>query len=71
MLQVNNSRIVTIKNAKLSEYYFYMNLNILGNFQICINVPLIPEKMLLGITGIFSKSPALKPLSKVHKNLFT
>ena len=29
-----------IKNAKLSGYYFYMNLNIWGNFQICISVPL-------------------------------
>ena len=30
-----------IKNAKLSGYYFYMNLNICGDFQICNNVPLI------------------------------
>ena len=29
-----------IKNAKLSGYYFFMNLNIWGNFQICISVPL-------------------------------
>ena len=29
-----------IKNAKLSGYYFYMNLNIQGDFQICISVPL-------------------------------
>ena len=29
-----------IKNAKLSGYYFYINLNIWGNFQICISVPL-------------------------------
>ena len=39
-LRVNNSRIPTIKNTKFSVYYFYMNLNISGNFQICINVPL-------------------------------
>ena len=25
--RVNNSRVLTIKNAKLSEYWFYMNLN--------------------------------------------
>ena len=40
ILRVNNSRILTIKNAKFSEYYFYMNLNILGDFQFCISVPL-------------------------------
>ena len=39
-LRVNNSRILTIKNAKFSEYYVYMNLNIWENFQICISVPL-------------------------------
>ena len=37
---MNNSRILTIKNAKLSGYYFYMNLNIWGDFKICISVPL-------------------------------
>ena len=30
-----------IKNAKFSGYYFDMNLNIWGDFQICISVPLI------------------------------
>ena len=34
-----------IKNAKLPGYYFYMNLNIWGNFQICISVPL--KKLIL------------------------
>ena len=33
-------RILTIKNAKFSEYYFYMNLNVWGDSQICISVPL-------------------------------
>ena len=37
-LPVNNSRILTIKNAKFSGYYLYINLNILGDFQICISV---------------------------------
>ena len=37
---MNNSRILTIKNAKLLGYYFYMNLNLWGKFQICISVPL-------------------------------
>ena len=39
-LRVNNSRTLTIKNAKFSGYYLYMNSNIWGNFQICISVPL-------------------------------
>ena len=39
-LRVNNSRIPRIKNAKFSEYYFYLNTNIYGDFQICISVPL-------------------------------
>ena len=38
---MNNSRILSIKNAKFSGYYFYMNLNIKRNFQICISVPLM------------------------------
>ena len=37
---MNNSRILTIKNAKFSWYYFYRNLTIWGDFQICISVPL-------------------------------
>ena len=37
-LRVNNSRIVTIKIVKLSRYYFYMNLNMRGDFQIRISV---------------------------------
>ena len=40
ILRVNNSRIAKIKNAKLSGYYFYMNLDIWEDFQICISVPL-------------------------------
>ena len=39
-LRVNNSRTFTIKNEKRSGYYFYINLNIWGYFQICISVPL-------------------------------
>ena len=39
-LRVYNSRIVSVKNAKFSGQYFYMNNNIQGDFQICINVPL-------------------------------
>ena len=36
----NNSRILTVKNAKFSGHYFYMNSNIWCDFQICITVPL-------------------------------
>ena len=32
-----------IKNAKFPGYYFDMNLNIWGDFQICISVPLKKE----------------------------
>ena len=40
ILRVNNSRILTIKNAKFSGYHFYMNLNIWEVFQSRISVPL-------------------------------
>ena len=39
-LPVNNSRIITIKSAEFSGYYFSANLNIWGDFQIYISVPL-------------------------------
>ena len=45
---MNNSKILTIKNAKFSGYYFYMDLNIWGDFQFCISVPLI-WKLLSGV----------------------
>ena len=40
-----NSRILGIKNGKLSGYSFHMNLNIWGDFQILISVPLITKRM--------------------------
>ena len=40
-LRVYNSRILKNKNAKFSGYYFCMNKNIKGHFQICISVPLM------------------------------
>ena len=40
LLRVNNLRILMIKNAKFSGYYFYMNLTIWRDFQFCISVPL-------------------------------
>ena len=44
-LRVNNSRILTIKNAKFSGFYFYMNFNIWEDFQICIGIPLMFLKL--------------------------
>ena len=38
-LQVNNSRILAIRNSKSLERYVYMNLN--KDFQICISILLI------------------------------
>ena len=35
-----NSRILRIKNAESSGYCFYMNMNVWGDFLICISVPL-------------------------------
>ena len=42
MLKISLRKIqtFTIKNVKFSGYYFYLNMNIWGNFQICISVPL-------------------------------
>ena len=37
-LWIYNSRIPRIKNAEFSGYYFYVNTNIYGDFQICISV---------------------------------
>ena len=34
-------RVLGNKKAKLSGYCFYMNTNIQGNFEICINVFLV------------------------------
>ena len=42
---MNNSRILTIKNANISGYYFYMNFNIWEDFQICISIPLMFLKL--------------------------
>ena len=43
---MNNSAILTIKNVKFSGYHFYSNLNIWGDSQICISVPLINDGLL-------------------------
>ena len=40
--RADNSRILRIENAEFSEYCFYMNTNIQGDFQVSISVPLRP-----------------------------
>ena len=40
ILQMIKSRILTTKNVKFLGYYFYLNLNIWGDFKFCISVPL-------------------------------
>ena len=57
---LKNSRILTIKNAKPSGYYFSMNLNIWGDFQIYISVPL---KILTGRNLCFTEFS-----TKIHWN---
>ena len=57
---LKNSRILTIKNAKPSGYYFSMNLNIWGDFQIYISVPL---KILTGKNLCFTEFS-----TKIHWN---
>ena len=37
---MNNSRVPWTKDAKFSEYYFYLNTNIYGDFQIGISITL-------------------------------
>ena len=74
-LQVNNSRIPTIKNAKFSRYYFYWNTNIWGYFQICISETLmryqIPQRNInqseIGIDdNNFVSGPVVSLLQKTY-----
>ena len=39
-ISLRKMQTFTIKNVKFSGYYFYLNMNVWGNFQICISVPL-------------------------------
>ena len=39
-ISLRKIKTFTIKNAKFSGYYFYLNMNIWWDFQICISVPL-------------------------------
>ena len=45
MLRVHNSNTLTINSAKFSGYYFNINTNIQGDFQISISVLLILSKV--------------------------
>ena len=47
--QVNNSRILRIKNTKLSGYCLYINTNIQGDFQINTSVPLRNGKVFIDV----------------------
>ena len=44
-LRMNHSRIISIRNAKFSGYYFCMNQNMKVDFQICNSVPLITNNV--------------------------
>ena len=56
---VNSSRNLAIENAIFSGYYIYMNLNIWGDFQICISVLV---NVLQNIAFLFVKTPNLYTL---------
>ena len=49
---MNNSRILTTDNAKFPGYYFSMNFNIQGDFQIFISVPLLTSQKVAMVTYI-------------------
>ena len=66
-LRAHNSRILRIKNAKISGCYFKMDQNIHGIFQICINVPLSKLHDHEKATSISTRS---FPLLKVIKIIF-
>ena len=62
-----NSIILSVKNAKFSGYYFDMNLNITGDFQICISVPLKSSGLLHGLFGYVTDK---KLNSQIRSNSF-
>ena len=63
--RVNNPRILTIKKADVaSVYYFYINTNIDGDFQICISVPLRQEQVNFLVYGQDSKESRARRLAK-------
>ena len=82
--RINNSRIFRIKNANSSGYCFCMSTNILGDFQICISVPLtipiripsrwrniVPQQHIIIKTATFISFPLGKELKNRQKQLTT
>ena len=64
---MNNAVILRAKNAKFSEYHFYLNTNIYGYFQTCISVSLnkINQETVIG-----SKVNKRYPAEKIdHKDM--
>ena len=49
MSRANKTRILMMKNAKFSRYYFYLNTNLYGDFQIRISVSLNGLQLLVSI----------------------
>ena len=57
----SNLRILMFENAKFSVYWFYMNTNIQGDFQICISFPL---RVIWGYSFIFSATSNIDGLQE-------
>ena len=60
-LRIKNSRLLRIRNAKFAKYCFYMNINILNDFHICISVP---------FTVLYASTVSLSEL-KTSRDLMT
>ena len=69
-LRVNNSRILTIKNAEFSGYYFLTNLNIWEDFQICISVLLRTPPIQNTSRWLFRSPPEYRILIDEGKSIF-
>ena len=63
--RANNSRIFWMKNANISGYFFDMNTNIWGDFQIFIRAPLI-DSMILTIFAQICGVPTIPLLLPLH-----
>ena len=61
----NTSKRLSIKNVKFSGYDFYTNKNWLGNFQICITVPLNKQISKKAVSCSFQNLSNLLQYSKL------
>ena len=52
--------LLRFKNAKFSGYYFYMNANTQGHFQICIGVPFRREDGQISLEVFYKKTKFCK-----------